>query len=93
MEKRVAVVETEVAYIKSGVAELQIASKELSVNMADSRKDIAVILQKMVDVERYLSKKPDSNEMSAAITLAVNKQIVWTIVTASAVLGIARWIF
>ncbi|WP_308891029.1 hypothetical protein [Enterobacter hormaechei] len=75
------------------MADIKTDNRKLSSDTSDIRKDVAVILQKLVDIDEKLSKKPSNSEMTTAITSAVNRQIVWTIVTALAVLGLARWIF
>ncbi|EOG7152737.1 hypothetical protein ACE3IK_21210 [Enterobacter hormaechei subsp. xiangfangensis] len=93
MEKRIALLESDVSHIKGDIADIKTDNRKLSSDTSDIRKDVAVILQKLVDIDEKLSKKPSNSEMTTAITSAVNRQIVWTIVTALAVLGLARWIF
>ncbi|WP_239497176.1 hypothetical protein [Franconibacter helveticus] len=93
MEKRVAVLEADVAHIKSDISDLKTDQRKAASDISDIRKDVAVVLQKLVDIDDKLSKKPSTSEMTTAITSAVNKQIVWTIITAISVLGLARWMF
>lgn len=93
METRLAVLESEVAHIKTDVSELKSDTKTVLSGISATQKDVAVILQKLVDIDSALSKKPSTNEMTAAITSAVNKQIIWTIGIALALLGLAKWIF
>ncbi len=93
MESRLAVLESDVAHIKVDITDIKVDNRKSSSDTADIKKDVAVILQKLVDIDDKLSKKPSNSEMTTAITSAVNKQIVWTIVTAIGVLGLARWIF
>lgn len=93
MEKRLAVLETEVAHIKSDVSELKADVKKITSDVADIQRDMAVVLQKVVDIDKGLSEKPSTSEMTAAIASATNKQIVWTIGIAIAILGLAKYIF
>ncbi|AKL09765.1 hypothetical protein AB184_30755 [Klebsiella oxytoca] len=93
MDTRIALLESDVARIKGDISDIKTNNQKLSSDTADIKKDVAVILQKMVDIDEKLSKKPSNSEMSTAITSAVNRQIMWTIVTALGVLGLARWIF
>lgn len=93
MEKRIAVLESDVAHIKCDIADIKVDNRKLTSDTADVKKDVAVILQKLIDIDDKVSKKPSNSEMTTAITSAVNKQIMWTIVTAIGVLGLARWIF
>ncbi|EAC1624819.1 TPA: hypothetical protein R0F50_005463 [Klebsiella pneumoniae] len=93
METRIALLESDVARIKGDISEIKAGTQKLSSDTADIKKDVAVILHKIVDIDEKLSKKPSNSEMTTAITSAVNRQIMWTIVTALAVLGLARWIF
>ncbi|KMV90422.1 hypothetical protein HMPREF9693_05454 [Klebsiella oxytoca 10-5249] len=93
METRIALLESDVARIKGDISEIKAGTQKLSSDTADVKKDVAVILHKIVDIDEKLSKKPSNSEMTTAITSAVNRQIMWTIVTALAVLGLARWIF
>ena len=93
MDKRIAVLESDVAHIKSDITDIKVDNRKSSSDTADIKKDVAVILQKLIDIDEKVSKKPSTSEMTAAIASAVNKQIIWTIVTAIGVLGLARWIF
>ncbi len=93
MDKRIAVLESDVAHIKIDISDIKADNRKSSTDAADTKKDVAVILQKLIDIDEKLSKKPSHSEMTTAITSAVNKQIIWTIVTAIGVLGLARWIF
>lgn len=93
MEKRIAVLEAEVSHIKSDVAEMKVDVKKASTDTANIQKDVAVMLQKIVDIDTALSKKPSTSDMTAAIASAANKQIVWTIGIAIAVLGLAKYMF
>lgn len=93
MEMRLAVLENDVSHIKADISDLKTDVKKNSEEISEVTKDVAVILQKLVDIDANLSKKPSTNEMTTAITTAVNKQIIWTIVTALGVLGLAKLIF
>lgn len=93
MERRIAVLEADVDNIKNSVSDLKIDQRKAASDISDIKKDVAVMLQKLVDIDDKISKKPSTSEMTTAITSAVNKQIIWTVVTAIGVLGLARWIF
>ncbi|STV06491.1 Uncharacterised protein [Klebsiella pneumoniae subsp. ozaenae] len=87
METRIALLESDVARIKGDISEIKAGTQKLSSDTADVKKDVAVILHKIVDMDEKLSKKPSNSEMTTAITSAVNRQIMWTIVTALACWG------
>lgn len=86
---RIAKLEANVEDIKANLSEARADIRELRKNSADTSRDVAVILQKQIDIDEKLSKKPSISEMSSAITSAVNKQIVWTILTAIGIAGIS----
>lgn len=93
MEKRLAVLETEVSHIKSDISYIRDDVKKLQTDVEKVSRDTAVVLQKLVDIDSNLSKKPSTSDMSSAIASAANKQIVWTIGIAIAILGLAKYIF
>ncbi|MEG1468253.1 MAG: hypothetical protein RSA68_03075 [Hafnia sp.] len=93
MEKRLAVLEAEVSHIKTDVADIKSDLKKVQTETSNLSRDVAVILQKVVDIDSNISKKPSSSEMTAAIASATNKQIIWTIGIAMAILGFAKYIF
>ncbi|MFP7606999.1 hypothetical protein [Serratia quinivorans] len=93
METRVAILEADVGHIKTDIAKLKDDLSKTKDDISDIKRDVAVILQKMVDIDKDLSKKPSSSEMTSAITSATNKQIIWTIGIAMAILGLAKFMF
>lgn len=93
MEKRLAVLETEVSHIKSDVSDLKTDVKKIASDVASVQRDMAVVLQKVIDIDKGLSEKPSTGAMTGAIASATNKQIVWTIGIAFAILGLAKYIF
>lgn len=93
MNKRLAVLESDVSHIKNDLATLKEDARKTNSDIANVKTDVAVILQKLVDIDKDLSKKPSSSEMSSAIVSATNKQISWTIGIAIAILGLAKFIF
>lgn len=93
MEKRLAVLETEVSHIKSDVSELKADVKQIASDVASIQRDMAVVLQKVIDIDKGLSEKPSTSAMNGAIASAANKQIVWTIGIAFAILGLAKYMF
>ncbi|RLR07991.1 hypothetical protein EAE69_18350 [Hafnia alvei ATCC 13337] len=93
MEKRLAVLEAEVSHIKTDVADIKSDLKKMQTETSNLSRDVAVILQKVVDIDSNISKKPSSSEMIAAIASATNKQIIWTLGIAMAILGFAKYIF
>ncbi|AYH12559.1 hypothetical protein C5E24_06655 [Pectobacterium parmentieri] len=88
LEVRVAKLEANVEDIKANLAEARADIRILREASAQTSRDVAVILQKQLDVDEKLSKKPSVSEMTTAITSAVNKQIIWTILTAISVAGL-----
>ncbi len=86
---RVAKLEANVEDIKANLAEARADIRELRKTSADTSRDVAVILQKQIDIDEKLSKKPSISEMNSSIISAVNKQILWTIFTAIAIAGIS----
>ncbi len=93
MERRLAILEIEVAHIKGDVSELKADVKKIETDVANTSRDMAVVLQKLIDIDNNLSKKPSASEMTSAIVSATNKQIIWTIGIALAILGLAKYIF
>ncbi|HDV4565388.1 TPA: hypothetical protein RIN83_004490 [Escherichia coli] len=93
LEARVARLEADVENIKTNLSEARSDISRLRDISADTSRDVAVVLQKIVDVDEKLSKKPSKSEVQALISSAVNKQILWTIGTGFALLGIAKYIF
>ncbi|MDW5499765.1 hypothetical protein R6Y99_08175 [Pseudomonas lundensis] len=93
MNKRLAILESDVSHIKNDLATLKEDARKTNSVMADVKTDVAVILQKLVDIDKDLSKKPSSSEVTSAIVSATNKQIIWTIGIAMAILGLAKFLF
>lgn len=93
LEARVAKLEANVEDIKANLAEARADIRDLRNAFADTRRDVAVILQKQIDIDEKLSKKPSLVEVNGAISSAVNKQIVWTVATGLAILGLAKFMF
>ncbi|HFU9901042.1 TPA: hypothetical protein ACH7RI_001365 [Escherichia coli] len=93
LEARVARLEADVENIKTNLSEARSDISRLRDISADTSRDVAVVLQKIVDVDEKLSKKPSKSEVQTLISTAVNKQILWTIGTRFALLGIAKYIF
>ncbi|MDZ9692649.1 hypothetical protein SND98_22765 [Escherichia coli] len=83
----------DVENIKTNLSEARSDISRLRDISADTSRDVAVVLQKIVDVDEKLSKKPSKSEVQTLISSAVNKQILWTIGTGFALLGIAKYIF
>lgn len=93
METRVAVLEADVSHIKTDITVLRDDVGKTKEDISSIKTDVSVILQKMVDIDNSLSKKPSKDEMTTAITSATNKQIMWTIGIAMAILGLAKFMF
>ncbi|WP_246856847.1 hypothetical protein [Brenneria corticis] len=88
LEARVAKLEANVEDIKTNLAEARVDIRDLRKTSAEAARDVAVILQKQVDMDEKLSKKPSTSEMTTAITSAINRQIVWMIVTVLSIAGL-----
>ncbi|ENL4043663.1 hypothetical protein JY549_17095 [Serratia marcescens] len=93
METRIAVIEASVGHIKADITTLKDDVGNTKADISEVKRDVAVILQKLVDIDTNLSKKPSTSEVSAAIATATNKQIIWTIGIAMAILGLAKFMF
>ena len=93
LEARVAKLEANVEDIKANLAEARADIRDLRNAFSDTKRDVAVILQKQVDIDEKLSKKPSLSEVNSAISSAVNKQIAWTVATGLAILGLAKFLF
>ena len=65
MEKRLAVLEAEVAHIKSGIAEIKEDTRKISFDATEAKRDTAVLLQKSLDFDASLSKKPSVDYFDA----------------------------
>lgn len=93
MEKRIAILESEVSHIKSDVSDIKTDVKKIQENISNTNKDMAVALQKLIDIGNNLSEKPNTSEMKAAIASSINKQIIWTVGLAIAILGLIKFTF
>lgn len=93
LEARVAKLEADVENIKTNLSEARADIRDLRISLDKTNRDVAVILQKQVDIDDKLSKKPSLSEVQNAISSAVNKQIVWTVGTGIAILGLAKFMF
>lgn len=93
LEVRVAKLEANVEDIKANLAEVRADVRDLRNSSAQTSRDVAVILQKQVDIDEKLSKKPSLSEVNSAISSAVNRQILWTVATGLALLGLAKFMF
>ncbi|EHM0711554.1 hypothetical protein JDT53_20875 [Escherichia coli] len=93
LETRVAKLEANVEDIKANLAEARADIRDLRTDMSKTSRDVAVILQKQLDIDEKLAKKPSLSEMQSAISSAVNKQIAWTVGTGLAILGLAKFMF
>lgn len=76
LEARVARLEADVENIKTNLSEARSDISRLRDISADTSRDVAVVLQKIVDVDEKLSKKPSKSEVQTLISTAVNKQIL-----------------
>ncbi len=93
LEARVAKLEADVENIKLNLAEARSDIRELVGTAASTKADVSVILQKLIDIDKDLSKKPSTSDMTSAIASATTRQIIWTIGIALAILGLARFMF
>lgn len=88
LEARVAKLESDVENIKTNLAEARGDISILRESSASTSRDVAVILQKMVDVDDKLSKKPSKNDVEVMLVSTTNKLILWLIATSVALLGL-----
>lgn len=65
MDKRLAVLEAEVAHIKSSMAEIKEDTRKISSDSAEAKRDTALLLQKSLDFDASLSKKPSVDYFEA----------------------------
>ncbi|EAM2888737.1 hypothetical protein C5V99_08605 [Salmonella enterica] len=86
LEVRVAKLESNVEDIKANLSEARADIRDLRNISSETSRDVAVILQKQIDIDEKLSKKPSISDMDRAISSAANKQIIWTV---SFMIGIA----
>ncbi|EKE6304156.1 hypothetical protein OWC81_003803 [Salmonella enterica subsp. enterica serovar Schwarzengrund] len=86
LEVRVAKLESNVEDIKANLSEARVDIRALRNTSSGTSRDVAVILQKQLDIDEKLSKKPSISDMDRAISTAANKQIIWTV---SVMVGIA----
>lgn len=92
MDKRLAVLEAEVAHIKTDVSDTKrsVSSIETTVNTVD--KNLAVIMVKLDNITEALSKKPSSDAVDKKISEAKLAQIIWTIGSVLTIVSIASGI-
>ncbi|CAI1926338.1 Uncharacterised protein [Serratia entomophila] len=65
METRIAVLEADVAHIKNDIASIKEDTRKISSDATDAKRDTAVLLQKSVDFDSSLSKKPSVDYFEA----------------------------
>nr|WP_239670407.1 hypothetical protein [Pantoea vagans]DAL13943.1 MAG TPA_asm: hypothetical protein [Caudoviricetes sp.] len=65
METRIAVLEADVAHIKNDIASIREDTRKISSDATDAKRDTAVLLQKSVDFDASLSKKPSVDYFDA----------------------------
>ncbi|EOY5688484.1 hypothetical protein ACP7OL_000577 [Salmonella enterica subsp. enterica] len=74
---RVARLESDVEHIKVSLADIRADLRVLSGNSSIMQRDTAVIIQKLVDIETAISKKPNVDYIESQIVKCANKQIIW----------------
>ncbi|CRY63124.1 Uncharacterised protein [Yersinia kristensenii] len=89
MDRRVAVLENDVGRIKSDIAEIKTDYRALTTPVNETRRDVAIILQSLVDIKSSLDSKPSKSDVDAKISSSSNKQIIWTIGSILSIVGIA----
>lgn len=89
LEVRVAKLESNVEDIKANLSEARADIRDLRNMSSSTCRDVAVILQKQIDIDEKLSKKPSISDMSASISTAANKQIIWTVSVMIGISGLA----
>lgn len=92
MNERIARLESDVSHIKTDIHGIREDTRQFLANSSDSKKDVAVILQSLVDISENLNKKASKSDVNAMISSATNKQIIWTISSLIAVVGLASTI-
>ncbi|EJI5002495.1 hypothetical protein OEE08_004932 [Escherichia coli] len=73
MDKRLAVLEAEVAHIKSSMAGIKEDTQKISSDSTDAKRDTAVLLQKSLDFDASLSKKPSVDYFEAKFSALETK--------------------
>ena len=73
MDKRLAVLEAEVAHIKSSMAGIKEDTRKISSDSTDAKRDTAVLLQKSLDFDASLSKKPSVDYFEAKFSALETK--------------------
>lgn len=67
MERRLAVLEAEVSHIQSDVSDLKSQSKTLLTTTIETKSDVKVILQKLVDIDDKLAGKAGNSLVDAKV--------------------------
>ncbi|MDH1086346.1 hypothetical protein N5C79_07600 [Pantoea brenneri] len=67
MERRIAVLEADVAHIKSDVAELKSDQKLLVTGVADLKSDVKVMIQQLTDISSKLSEKSSKDNVDTKV--------------------------
>lgn len=93
LEVRVAKLEANVEDIKANLAVARADISAVRDTCSNTSRDVAVILQKQIDIDDKISNKPSLGEMKSAISSAINKQIIWTVATGIGILGLAKFMF
>lgn len=92
MNERIARLESDVSHIKTDIHAIREDSRKFLSDASDAKRDVAVILQNLVDIGNNLDKKASKSEVQALISSSANKQIAWTIASLLTVVGIASTI-
>jgi len=70
MEKRLAVLEVEVSYVKSDVSDLKKTTKSIESTVNSIDKNMAVVLEKLGSIKAELDKKPSADAVEKKISEA-----------------------
>ncbi|WP_446027846.1 hypothetical protein [Lelliottia amnigena] len=68
MEKRLAVLEAEVAHIKNDISDIKIEQRTIAANAASASSDIKVVLQKLIDIDTNLSSKAGKDFVESTVS-------------------------
>lgn len=89
MSERIAKIETSIEHLVASINAMDAKLTAIGNTTSDIKAGNAAIIEKFVEYEKKLDKKPSKDEVDSKITGQANKQIIWSITSLLVIIGIA----